>query len=102
MATLQQLKDERRSIKQRFEVIERDLSASPKVPREILSTFSDSIAKLTQRIERLEATATAKAETKPPTRRDEDQEDGRQAKEDERRQGERGRPGPPNLLDRWF
>ena len=103
-ATIRELKDERRSIKQKFEAIERDLLAR-KVPKEVLSNFSSSIATLTQRLERLEATAIDKEETKPPKppkRHDEDRQNRREADKGKRRQGQPEHRQSPTSLDSWF
>jgi hypothetical protein len=73
-----------------LEAIERDLAASTNVPGELTATLSESIANLTNRIERLESTA-LEPETKPPSKSD------RTSDEDVPREEKR-----PNLLDRLF
>jgi uncharacterized coiled-coil protein SlyX len=89
--TIDGIKEDKTWILQRFEAIERDLAAIPNVPNELMTTFSESLANLTTRLERLEATALDEPETKPPKR-------------DERRSDEDDRPAEkrPNILDRLF
>jgi uncharacterized protein YhaN len=89
--TLDGIKEDKAWILQRFEAIERDLAAIPNVPAELTATFSESLANLTNRIERLEATAT-EPETKPPSRRSESTSDEEEHREEKR----------PNILDRLF
>lgn len=90
--TIDGIKEDKVWMLQRFEAIERDLAAIPNVPNELATTFSESLAHLTQRIEALEATAIDdEPETKAP-KRDEQRSD-----EDDRRQEKR-----PNILDRLF
>jgi uncharacterized coiled-coil protein SlyX len=88
--TLDGMKDDKTWILQRLEAIERDLAASTNVPGELTATLSESIANLTNRIERLESTA-LEPETKPPSKSD------RTSDEDVPREEKR-----PNLLDRLF
>lgn len=89
--TIDGIKEDKTWMIQRFEAIERDLAAIPNVPNELMTTFSESLANLTTRLERLEATALDEPETKPPKR-------------DERRSDEDDRPAEkrPNILDRLF
>jgi uncharacterized coiled-coil protein SlyX len=89
--TIDGIKEDKTWILQRFEAIERDLAAIPNVPNELMTTFSESLANLTTRLERLEATALDEPETKAPKR-------------DERRSDEDDRPAEkrPNILDRLF
>lgn len=75
--TLQGLKEDREWITRRFEALERDLAAIPKVPEELTTTFSESIANLTHRLERLEAEEDDEEGTEPPHRRDENEDDHR-------------------------
>jgi chromosome segregation ATPase len=88
--TIDGIKEDKAWILQRFEAIERDLAAIPKLPEELTATFSESLANLTSRIERLEATAT-EPETRAPSRSD------RTSDEEDRREEKR-----PNILDRLF
>lgn len=83
--TIAGLKDDRNWITQRFEAIERDLAEIPRAPSEIVSTFSESLANLTHRIERLEAIDDDEPETKPPDRhRDESTDDERRDEDRDR------------------
>lgn len=75
--TLQGLKEDREWITRRFEALERDLAAIPKVPEELTTTFSESIANLTHRLERLEAEDDEEEGTEPPHRHDENEGDHR-------------------------
>ena len=88
--TLDGIKDDKTWILQRFEAIERDLAAIPNVPGELTTTLSESIANLTTRVERMEATA-LEPETKPPSKSD------RTSDEDVRREEKRR-----NILDDLF
>lgn len=75
--TLQGLKEDREWITRRFEALERDLAAIPKVPEELTTTFSESIANLTHRLERLEAEDDGEEGTEPPHRHDENEDEHR-------------------------
>lgn len=101
-ATVKALKDDQRGIRQKFDAIDRAVSAIPIVSKETVSTLSQSVAHVTQRLERLEAAAIGKEETKPPKRCDRHGEHRTEAKVDERRQGDREGRKPSNPLDTWF
>lgn len=93
--TIEGIKGDRQWITERLEAIERDLAAIPKIPEDLTSTLSSSIANLTERLERLEA-ATIDDEdehTRPPHR-----DEHRDGDEDGRRREEKR----PTLLDRLF
>jgi uncharacterized coiled-coil protein SlyX len=86
--TLEGFKEDKTWIVQRLEALERDLAAAPNVPAELTATFSESIANLTQRLERLE-TSEDDDHTEPPARRRSDEEERREEKR-------------PSILDRLF
>jgi uncharacterized coiled-coil protein SlyX len=92
--TIQGLREDKEWITRRFEAIERDLQAIPRVPEELATTVSDSLTHLTQRIERLE-TPIEEERTRPPHREREENED-RNRESDERRSENR------STLDRLF
>lgn len=87
--TIDGLKEDRTWITQRFEAIERDLVAIPRLPEELTSTLNESIANLTSRIDALEAGAHHEPETKPPHREERSDES----------EGHRERPARRSLMD---
>ena len=92
--TLDGLKEDKTWIVQRFEAIERDLIAIPRVPEDLATTFSETAANLASRLERLEAMATTDDDdhTDAP-KRNRDRSDDRDDRQEEKR---------PNILDRLF
>jgi chromosome segregation ATPase len=92
--TIEGLREDRAWITSRFEAIERDLQALPKVPDELASTVSESLANLANRIERLE-TPIQEERTRAPHRERESDED-RSLESDERKEKNR------STLDRLF
>jgi DNA repair exonuclease SbcCD ATPase subunit len=85
--TIQGLREDREWITRRFEQIERDLIAIPRVPEELASTVSESLAHLTNRVERLE-TPLEEERTRAPQRERESDED-RSRESDERKEKSR-------------
>jgi DNA repair exonuclease SbcCD ATPase subunit len=90
--TIQGLREDREWITRRFEAIERDLEAIPKVPEELASTVSESLAHLTNRVERLE-TPIEEERTRAPHREE---------SADESRESERRHDASPSILDHLF
>lgn len=93
--TIEGLRSDKEWMIQRFEAIERDLLAIPKVPEELTRSVSDSIAQLSTRLERVEATTSHEEETLPPPRRE-----SRNEGEDDHRDDERHERR--SLLDHLF
>jgi uncharacterized coiled-coil protein SlyX len=89
------LREDQTWIKQRLEALERDLAEIPRVPSELATTVTQSLSELTNRIERLESSATEDEEehTRAPRRERESDEDERRDDKHEKR---------PSSLDRWF
>jgi uncharacterized coiled-coil protein SlyX len=88
--TIQGLREDREWITRRFEAIERDLQATPRVPEELASTVSESLAHLTNRIERLE-TPIEEERTRAPRHREEN--------EDRSRESDERKDESPSILD---
>ena len=87
--TIEGLREDRQWITQRFEAMQRDLEAIPRVPGEL----TEAIANLVARIERIETSATHEEETHPPERHES------QSEEEDDHQGE---PERRNFLDKLF
>lgn len=106
--TLEGFKEDRRWMTERLEALRRDLEALPRVPEELTRTFSEAIAELTTRIERLETSSSHEERTtKPPEHHHDESEDGTSEREDhseesrEDRRDHESRKGR-SLLDRLF
>jgi uncharacterized coiled-coil protein SlyX len=72
--TLDGLKENWRWITEKIEQVERDAAAIPQVPGELIQSFSETVANLTTRLERLETGSAEHQETKPPERRSDGEE----------------------------
>ena len=96
--TIEGMRENREWISQRLEAIERDLAAIPRVPEDLATSTSSSIANLTERLERIEGAMTDEDEdeTKPPHHEHRRDEAG------DEREHENGNGKRPSLLDRLF
>jgi|SRR5215472_9845441 len=93
--TIDGLREDRNWITTRFEALERDLAALPRVPEELTTELRETIAHLAERMERLESATIDEEGTNPP-RRGHDDSTERENENGERKHERR------NLLDHLF
>lgn len=98
--TIEGFRDDKRWMTERLEALQRDFEALPRVPEELTRTFSEAIAELTTRIERLETSSSHDERTTkaPEHRHDEEEEEERSEADHSDHERKQGR----SLLDRLF
>lgn len=99
--TIEGFREDKQWITERLEALQRDLEALPRVPEELTRTFSEAIADLTTRIERLENSSSHDERTTKGPEHHHDQEEEEERSEDAPSDHAESKKGQ-SLLDRLF